>query len=228
MTQTVKGNNNTQPTKQTTPQKPRRPGQRQQERILRQQRRKRRQLIWTSVITGLVIIALASVFFWQYQRVQTEQANAKAQATATAKAHVTATAKAQATATALVESPATPPPVTGKTVTLPGGLKYIDVKVGNGTAAKSGDTISVQYTGWLESNGTKFDSSYSHGGQPYQFPLGKGQVIPGWDEGVVGMKVGGERRLIIPPSLAYGASGQPPTIPANATLIFDVTLVSIP
>jgi FKBP-type peptidyl-prolyl cis-trans isomerase len=228
MTQTVKGNN-TEPSKQGqgTPQKQRRPGQRQQQRILRQQRRRRRQLIWTSVIVAVVVIGVASLSFWQFQRIQTEQANAKATATAQAKAHATATAQAQASATALAESPATPPPVTGTTVTLKDGLKYIDIKVGSGTAAKSGSTVSVQYTGWLASNGNKFDSSYSHGGQPFQFQLGQGKVIPGWDEGLVGMKPGGERRLIIPASLGYGASGSPPTIPGNATLIFDVTMVSV-
>ncbi len=229
MTQTVKGNNNTQPLKQrqTMPQKSRRPGQRQQQRLLRQQRRRRRQLIWTSTIAAVVLIALASLGFWQYQRIQTEQASAKATAAAKAKAHATATAQAHATATVLAEAPATPPPVTGKTVTLPDGLKYIDIKVGSGTAAKTGSTVEVQYTGWLASNGKRFDSSYTDGGKPFSVTLGKGQVIKGWDEGLVGMKPGGERRLIIPPSLAYGANGQPPTIPGNATLIFDVTMVSV-
>ncbi len=232
MTQTVKGNNNTQPPKQgqTTSQRQRRsgrPGQRQQERLLRQQRRRRRQLIWTSIIVAVVVVGIASLGFWQYQRIQTEQANAKATAAAQAKAHATAAAQARATATVLAEAPATPPPVTGTTVTLKDGLKYIDIKVGSGTAAKSGSTVSVQYTGWLASNGKRFDSSYTDGGKPFSVTLGQGQVIPGWDQGLVGMKPGGERRLIIPPSLAYGASGQPPTIPANATLIFDVTMVSV-
>ncbi len=227
MTQTVKRNNTQKG--QGTPQKPRRPGQRQQERILRQQRRRRRQLIWTSIIVAAVVIVLASLSFWQYQRILAQQAAAKqtaqAHATATARAHVTATAHVEATATAKAE--ATPPPVSGKTVTLPDGLKYIDIKVGTGTAAKTGSTVSVQYIGWLASNGKKFDSSYDHGGQPYQVTIGQGQVIPGWEVGLVGMKPGGERRLIIPPSLAYGASGQPPTIPGNATLIFDITMVSV-
>ena len=110
-------------------------------------------------------------------------------------------------------------------VELSDGLEYIDLKVGNGAVAKSGTKVSVQYTGWL-SSGTSFDSSWSRG-QPFTFTLGLGQVIKGWDEGVAGMRVGGKRKLIIPPSLAYGSKGQPPTIPANATLTFEVTLVSV-
>ena len=76
-------------------------------------------------------------------------------------------------------------------------------------------------------NGTKFDSSYDHGGDPFKFTIGKGEVIKGWDQGVVGMKIGGKRRLRIPPDLGYGASGSPPTIPANAGLVFEIELVSI-
>ncbi len=110
-------------------------------------------------------------------------------------------------------------------ITLPSGLKYADTLVCQGREAKSGDMLSMNYTGML-SNGTVFDSS-SRGGRPLQFQLGVGQVIQGWDQGIVGMKVGSKRRLIIPPALGYGASGQGP-IPPNATLIFDVELVSIP
>jgi FKBP-type peptidyl-prolyl cis-trans isomerase len=103
-------------------------------------------------------------------------------------------------------------------------VKIKDVKVGTGPAAKAGDILTVHYTGWL-TDGTKFDSSV--GGQPFKFTLGAGEVIPGWDQGLVGMKVGGKRRLTIASDLAYGAQGAPPTIPPNATLIFDVTLVKI-
>jgi FKBP-type peptidyl-prolyl cis-trans isomerase len=85
----------------------------------------------------------------------------------------------------------------------------------------------VQYTGWLASNGQKFDSSYDHGGQPFALTLGQHQVIPGWEEGLIGMKPGGTRRILIPPALGYGAQGSPPAIPANSTLIFDVTMVSV-
>jgi FKBP-type peptidyl-prolyl cis-trans isomerase len=105
------------------------------------------------------------------------------------------------------------------------GLKYEDIVVGTGPAAKVGDTVSVHYTGTLE-DGTKFDSSVDRG-TPFEFTLGQGKVIPGWDEGIQGMQVGGKRKLTIPPDLGYGASGYPPVIPANATLIFDVELLSI-
>ena len=108
----------------------------------------------------------------------------------------------------------------------PTKLETEDVVVGKGREARTGDTVHVQYTGTLM-NGTKFDSSYDHGGTPFKFTLGKGEVIKGWDQGVVGMKVGGKRRLRIPPDLGYGAKGSPPNIPANAGLLFDVELVSI-
>jgi peptidylprolyl isomerase len=119
----------------------------------------------------------------------------------------------------------------GPTVELPSGsapthLVVKDLKTGHGAEAKAGDQVSVQYIGVLYDNGSKFDSSYDHG-QPFSFKLGGGQVIPGWDQGVAGMKVGGRRELVIPPDLAYGAQGQPPTIPANATLVFVIDLVSI-
>jgi peptidylprolyl isomerase len=109
-------------------------------------------------------------------------------------------------------------------VTLPDGLKYTDLVVGTGAQPAKGDTISVQYTGWL-TNGTKFDSSRDRGA-PATFQIGIGSVIPGWDEAVVTMHVGGKRKLIIPPALAYGAQGQAPAIPPNATLVFDVELLS--
>jgi peptidylprolyl isomerase len=109
------------------------------------------------------------------------------------------------------------------------GLGIIDTKVGTGATPKAGQTVVVHYTGWLYDNGKrgkKFDSSVDRG-QPFEFPLGKGQVIPGWDEGVATMKVGGERTLIIPPSLGYGANGAGGVIPPNATLLFDVKLLAV-
>ena len=105
------------------------------------------------------------------------------------------------------------------------GLQYQDVVVGTGPEAKAGQTAVVHYTGWL-TGGTKFDSSRDRG-QPFSFPLGGGQVIAGWDEGVAGMKVGGRRKLVIPPDLGYGAMGSPPVIPASATLVFDVELIGV-
>ena len=107
------------------------------------------------------------------------------------------------------------------------GLKLEDVVVGAGDAAASGRQVSVHYTGWLYENdqtGQKFDSSKDRG-EPFDFPLGAGHVIRGWDEGVVGMKVGGTRRLIIPPELGYGTRGAGGVIPPNATLLFEVELL---
>jgi FKBP-type peptidyl-prolyl cis-trans isomerase FkpA len=108
----------------------------------------------------------------------------------------------------------------------------VDLKVGTGTAATAGKTVTVNYTGWLydaskaDNKGTQFDSSLSAGRTPFFFVLGAGQVIKGWDQGVVGMQFGGSRRLIIPPDLGYGSSGNGP-IPPNATLVFDIDLLSI-
>jgi peptidylprolyl isomerase len=114
----------------------------------------------------------------------------------------------------------------GKEVTTASGLKYVDIVEGQGASPRPGQNVSVQYTGTLE-NGTKFDSSYDRGGKPYTFPIGRGQVIPGWDEGLMTMKVGGKRRLTIPPKLGYGPAGKPPDIPPNSTLIFDVELLDV-
>jgi FKBP-type peptidyl-prolyl cis-trans isomerase FkpA len=105
-------------------------------------------------------------------------------------------------------------------------LKIEDLKVGDGAEAKTGDTVSVHYTGWL-TDGTKFDSSRDSG-TPFQFTLGQGRVIRGWDEGVAGMKVGGRRKLTIPPEMGYGAQGAGGgVIPPNATLVFDVELLGV-
>jgi peptidylprolyl isomerase len=117
----------------------------------------------------------------------------------------------------------------GKTIELADGLKYIDTKVGDGSAAEKGYLVAVQYTGWLYKNGkkgAKFDSSLDRG-EPITFKLGEHKVIPGWEEGIAGMKTGGKRTLIIPPDLAYGSrSAGNGIIPPNSTLIFDVELVS--
>jgi|ERR1035438_8789281 FKBP-type peptidyl-prolyl cis-trans isomerase len=118
-----------------------------------------------------------------------------------------------------------PTKVTGAPTKTPSGLEYWDIKVGTGAEAKSGQHVTVDYTGWLTS-GKKFDSSVGTG-RPFSFALGGGQVIKGWDEGVAGMKVGGKRQLRIPPDLAYGQKGYPGAIPPNATLIFDVQLVDV-
>jgi len=118
-----------------------------------------------------------------------------------------------------------PTKVTGKPVTTSDGLKYWDIKEGTGPTATAGQRVKVHYTGWL-TNGKKFDSSVDRG-KPFEFVLGQGNVIKGWDEGVAGMKVGGKRQLQIPPDLGYGARGAGGVIPPNATLVFDVELLGV-
>ncbi|MGD9891645.1 MAG: FKBP-type peptidyl-prolyl cis-trans isomerase [Dehalococcoidia bacterium] len=113
----------------------------------------------------------------------------------------------------------------GDVVTTPSGLQYEDIKVGDGAQPQAGQTVSVHYTGTL-TDGTKFDSSRDRG-QPFSFRLGTGEVIKGWDEGLSTMKVGGQRKLTIPPDLGYGARGAGGVIPPNATLIFDVELLDV-
>jgi len=133
--------------------------------------------------------------------------------------------KSSAPAAASAPSTSAPMKVTGSPTTTPSGLQYWDIVVGNGATAKPGIMVKVHYSGFL-TNGQKFDSSRDRG-QPFIFPLGEGQVIKGWDEGVAGMRVGGQRQLRIPPELGYGAAGAPGAIPPNATLIFDVELLEV-
>jgi FKBP-type peptidyl-prolyl cis-trans isomerase FkpA len=116
-----------------------------------------------------------------------------------------------------------PPPINTHPTTTSSGLQYVDVVQGDGAEAQPGQRVTVHYTGWL-TNGTKFDSSRDRN-DPFQFALGGGQVIQGWDQGVAGMREGGQRRLIIPANLGYGAGGAAGVIPPNATLIFDVELL---
>jgi len=113
-----------------------------------------------------------------------------------------------------------------KKVKLPSGVIYVDMKEGTGAAAKAGNKLSVHYTGWLVKDGKKFDSSLDRK-EAFVFELGKGSVIKGWDEGLVGMKPGGKRKLLIPAKEAYGEKGSGGTIPANADLIFEVELIKI-
>jgi len=122
-------------------------------------------------------------------------------------------------------TPLASPVASASPTVLPSGLQIQEIVIGQGKEAKAGDTLAVHYTGWL-TNGQKFDSSVDRG-QPFTFRLGAGEVISGWDQGVAGMKIGGKRKLIIPPALAYGSQGAGGVIPPNATLLFEVELLAI-
>lgn len=122
-------------------------------------------------------------------------------------------------------APRSKAPAAGPEVTTPSGLRYADLVVGAGPSPRTGQTAVVHYTGTL-TNGTEFDSSRRKG-RPLEFQLGRGVVIEGWDEGVATMKVGGRRRLTVPPQLGYGERGSPPAIPPNATLVFDIELLGV-
>jgi len=124
-------------------------------------------------------------------------------------------------ATAMAETPSS------QAVTTPSGLQFIDQKIGTGASPAPGQICVVGYTLWLSQNGAKGKMIESSGGTPFEFPLGQGKVIAGWDEGFATMKVGGKRTLIIPPTLGYGEKGAGGVIPPNATLIFDVELVQV-
>ena len=141
---------------------------------------------------------------------------------------IASSAPTQVEAQAQPEAKAAPQPE-AKFFSLASGLKIADIKVGTGASPKRGQICVMHYTGWLYQNGqkgTKFDSSVDRG-QPFEFPLGLGQVIKGWDEGVATMKVGGKRTLIIPPDLGYGARGAGGSIPPHSTLIFEVELLAL-
>jgi len=164
----------------------------------------------------LALAALATAVGCQQNKTTTSDAGATGGETATT------SESAPAPAPAAAESPS----AGGQEVTMPNGLKYLDLVVGSGAVAETGKSVSVHYTGWLTDN-TKVDSSVDRG-QPYAFILGAGEVIRGWDEGVKGMRVGGKRKLTIPPDLGYGANPRPGgPIPPNATLVFDVELLGV-
>src|SRR5689334_22291899 len=176
-----------------------------------------------SWIAVLAVIALAGC-----QQPQSGGGGATSQATggATSSSSTTgAGVAAGGTSAGATSTGATQTGVTGQEVTLPDGLKMQDLKVGDGAIAEDGSTVQVHYTGWL-TNGTKFDSSVDRG-TPFSFRLGTGQVIRGWVEGVKGMRVGGKRKLTIPPALGYGDRGAVDVIPPAATLLFDVELLSV-
>jgi FKBP-type peptidyl-prolyl cis-trans isomerase FkpA len=252
MPQTVNGQNTSENTAKQLP-KNYRPGQRQQVRMQRLARRQKRRRIAASTVAAVLIVALGiagTVWFQNYSAQQAAIASTRATATANAVAHATSTAITrncflasnapaipslyEGTATP-TSGPTTAPEVSGTPVTEKDGLKYIDIKVGTGAAAKKGSTITANYTGWLAATCQKFDSSYdshqtqsgqSQPPQPFSVAIGVGQVIKGWDEGIIGMKAGGIRRLYIPAALGYGSQASGP-IPANANLVFDVQMVSV-
>jgi peptidylprolyl isomerase len=153
-----------------------------------------------------------------------EEASApQATATATAEPETVGEVDAEAISTDLTEKPEVAQPSGDP----PTELQKVDLVKGKGKAAKAGDNVSVQYVGNSWSTGKQFDASWDRGGEPFTFPLGAGQVIPGWDQGVAGMKKGGRRLLVIPPDLAYGAQSPSPDIGPNETLIFVVDLEKI-
>ncbi|HSO98194.1 MAG TPA: FKBP-type peptidyl-prolyl cis-trans isomerase [Solirubrobacteraceae bacterium] len=165
--------------------------------------------------------------------VQTAPSAGLTQAAATASATASATTST-ATSSSAASTPATPtsgalskaPTVTPPSGPAPSKLVVKDLIKGTGAAATSGQTVTVNYVGVLYKGGKEFDASWKRN-QPFQFKLGQGSVISGWDQGVPGMKVGGRRELIIPAKLAYGAQGSPPTIPANAPLVFVIDLLGV-
>ncbi|HEX7734704.1 MAG TPA: FKBP-type peptidyl-prolyl cis-trans isomerase [Ktedonobacteraceae bacterium] len=231
-----------------------RPGQRQQERMQRlARRRKRRRIISASIAAVLLVVAgLTAEILYNNYTYQQGVLHENATSTADARAHATSTMYANATATVVSKNcflsangeavpsvyagdkapssgPTTAPLLKGTATTTKDGLKYVDIKVGTGAAVTEGKTVTANYTGWLASTCQKFDSSYdAHGtsaAAPFSTQLSTSSLIPGWVEGMAGMKAGGIRRMYIPSKLAYGAQGQG-SIPANADLIFDVQLIS--
>jgi FKBP-type peptidyl-prolyl cis-trans isomerase len=181
--------------------------QRRSQRIAKRNRQR-------GILAAIIIVAIVLIAFFAIRDYRT-----KTQAATTA-----TPASASSGSYPIGTLDTTPPAPSAAAVTTASGLIYEDLQVGDGATAKAGDNVSVNYTGWL-ADGTKFDSSLDRG-QTFDFTLGAGQVIPGWDEGVQGMNVNGTRLLVIPPSLGYGSTAQGP-IPANSTLTFEVQLVGI-
>lgn len=170
-----------------------------------------RKYLFTTIFLTVLVVVGAIAIIYNKKKVENQ-----AFSTATPSATITPPAEPEATATATAS---------GKVTTTMDGLKIEDEKVGTGAEAVTGKKITVNYSGTL-TDGTKFDSSYDRG-TPFTFNLGAGEVIQGWDKGFAGMKIGGKRKLTIPPELGYGASGAGGVIPPNATLIFEVELLKV-
>jgi FKBP-type peptidyl-prolyl cis-trans isomerase len=173
------------------------------------------------IIVVIIIVGVAGIFFLSNQKIKnTNDINL------IPTIYPTQIPQPSASTSAIINQQETASPSVnmGNTITTADGLQIDDQTVGTGKEAKSGDTVTVNYLGTLE-NGTKFDSSYDKN-QPFTTQIGVGQVIKGWDEGIVGMKVGGKRKLTIPPSLGYGSQDMG-SIPANSTLIFEVELLDV-
>lgn len=206
--------------------------QRRTERARRQ--RKQSIILFTSI--AILVAFFGLVAYMQFSRPIREARTATATAESIGATQTAAFGVIQGTSTAQAADAVSAASTRVAAITLPGtpspsqlivtgtGLAYQDIVVGSGDPAATGSTVSVHYTGWLE-DGTMFESSYDSG-QPFSVTIGQGSVIPGWDEGLVGMQLGGIRKLIIPPDLAYGSTGQG-SIPPDATLIFEVELVTV-
>jgi hypothetical protein len=200
---------------------------RQARAALRAAERRRRTNIVSGVVAALVVIALV---FLLKDHLPTPTTSGKSGAQATATSCPATPTPIVGPSTAVTPAPKPPAlPADAKTVNGDQGLQYVDITTGCGSAVKSGDNVIVNYTGWLQSTGAMFDSSLKAGGQPFEVDnVGSAQVISGWNLGLIGMKPGGTRRLIVPSALGYGTAGAPQGgIPANATLVFDITLLSI-
>lgn len=207
----------------------------------REQERRRRNQTIGGILAVLAVIGIAWFTFTHLPSGKSSSATGATGATASNCPVPTATAIGPQPVNPNTGPAATPPalPTNAKTqseqvsYTAPDGtdktttLQYVIITQGCGAAVKTGDTVSVNYTGWLQSTGKMFDSSLQAGRTPFSVHVGQGEVIKGWDAGLVGMKPGETRRLIIPGEIAYGAQGSGSTIPPNATLVFDVTLLSI-
>ena len=170
----------------------------------------------------LTIAALLALVGCNESQTESNPSAAASQSTTSGGAAGTSGSTSSAGGASVSATVTTPGP--GPEITTATGLKVQDLVVGTGAEAVIGKEVSVHYTGWL-TDGTQFESS--HGKAPIRFPLGTPGIVQGWNEGIAGMKVGGKRKLTIPPSLGYGAGGRPPVIPPNATMVFEVELVGV-